>query len=95
MRFGCALLGIALLAVPAVAQPFIIPLQRQPQSEAPPPTPSPTPVAPPQAGMAQSGRQTDGTSRAEARDNAQPGDRTSSTQAFGAQSGDASHAAEQ
>ncbi len=95
MRFACALLGIALLAGPAAAQPFIIPLQRQHQSETPPPMPSPTPVAPPQDGMAQSGRQTNGAPQAEARDNAQPGDATASTQAFGAQSGDASHAAGQ
>ncbi len=37
-----------LLAVPAAAQPFIIPLQKQRPAEAPPPPPSPVPVAPPQ-----------------------------------------------
>ena len=39
----------ALLATPAIAQPIILPLQRQQQAEPPPPPPSPVPVAPPQA----------------------------------------------
>ena len=54
MRFGCALLGVALFAVPAAAQPFIVPLQQH-QSE-PPPAPSPAPVAPPQSGTPDDGR---------------------------------------
>ncbi len=42
-------LGAVLPALPAVAQPFILPLQQPRSSEASPPAPSPTPVAPPQA----------------------------------------------
>jgi hypothetical protein len=101
MRFAGALLGTVLFAVPAAAQPFIVPLQQKHQSEAPPPAASPAPVAPPQSGM-----QTDGPSQADASGsaqlgnaqsgnaqsgNAQSGDATNSTQADGAQS-DASHA---
>ena len=86
MRFACAFLGVAPFAMPAAAQPFIVPLQQQHHSEAPP-APSPTPVAPPQAGM-----QTSGSSQADAQDKAQPGDAANSTQASGAQSDSASHA---
>ena len=39
----------ALLAMPAIAQPIILPLQPQRQVDPPPPPPSPVPVAPPQA----------------------------------------------
>ena len=49
MKHCIAVLSIALLALPAAAQPIIIPLQRQRQAEPPPPQPSPVPVAPPQA----------------------------------------------
>ena len=38
------------IATPALAQPFIIPLGRQPPRPESPPPPSPVPVAPPQAG---------------------------------------------
>ena len=38
------------IATPALAQPFIIPLGRQPPRPETPPPPSPVPVAPPQAG---------------------------------------------
>ena len=38
------------IATPALAQPFIIPLGRQPARPESPPPPSPVPVAPPQAG---------------------------------------------
>ena len=89
MRLAYALLGVALLAVPAAAQPFIVPLQQQHQSEAPP-APSPAPVAPPQ-----SGAQTNGPSQADARDKAQAGETTNSTQASGAQSDNAPRANEQ
>ena len=89
MRFACALLGVALLAVPAAAQPFMVPLQQQHQSEAPPP-PSPAPVAPPQ-----SGNQTNGPSRADAQDKAQAGDATNSTEASGGQRNDDSRTAGQ
>ena len=44
------LLPLLLAAVPAAAQPIIIPLQPQPQREPAPPQASPVPVAPPQAG---------------------------------------------
>lgn len=42
-------LGVALAlgALPAAAQPFLVPLNRD-QGEPPPPPPSPVPVAPPQ-----------------------------------------------
>ena len=40
---------LALLAGPAVAQPFIVPLGPQRPAEPPPPPPSPVPIAPPQA----------------------------------------------
>ena len=49
MKHYIAALSIALLALPAAAQPIIIPLQRQRQAEPPPPPPSPVPVAPPRA----------------------------------------------
>lgn len=49
MKHHIAALSILLLALPAAAQPIIIPLQRQRQAEPPPPPPSPVPVAPPQA----------------------------------------------
>lgn len=48
MKLLVAILPV-LLALPAVAQPIIIPLEPQPQAEPPPPPPSPVPVAPPQA----------------------------------------------
>ncbi len=41
---------LAIATTPALAQPFIIPLGRQPARPEPPPPPSPVPVAPPQAG---------------------------------------------
>lgn len=93
MRVAYALLGAALLAVPAAAQPFIVPLQQQHQSEAPPPAPSPAPVAPPQSDM-RSGMQSGTPSQADARDNAKPGDTANATQETGAQS-DSSHASGQ
>jgi len=43
-------LPVVLVAGSAAAQPILVPLQRQPQAEAPPNPPSPVPVAPPQAG---------------------------------------------
>ena len=46
---GMAAVGIVLFAVPAAAQPILIPLQPQRRTEPPPPPPSPVPVAPPQA----------------------------------------------
>lgn len=53
LRLSLAAIGILLLPIsladPAVAQPFIFPLERQPPAETPPPQPSPVPVAPPQA----------------------------------------------
>lgn len=49
MKHYIAALSIVLLALPAAAQPIIIPLQRQRQAEPSPPPPSPVPVAPPQA----------------------------------------------
>ena len=49
MRYSPATLSIMLLAAPAAAQPFILPLQPQRPSEAPAPAPSPAPVAPPQS----------------------------------------------
>lgn len=49
MKHHIVALSIVLLALPAAAQPIIIPLQRQRHAEPPPPPPSPVPVAPPQA----------------------------------------------
>lgn len=50
MRLGYLFLAAGLLALPAAAQPVLIPLTPQKQVDPPPPpTPSPTPVAPPQA----------------------------------------------
>jgi hypothetical protein len=52
MRLAFSLLAAGLLALPAAAQPVLIPLTPQKQVDPPPPpTPSPTPVAPPQAGV--------------------------------------------
>lgn len=52
MKLALSLLAAGLLAVPAAAQPVLIPLSPQKQTEPPPPPPpSPTPVAPPQAGL--------------------------------------------
>jgi hypothetical protein len=48
MTLRRALLAAMLLATPAVAQPFIIPLNKQNPPE-PAPNPSPVPVAPPQS----------------------------------------------
>lgn len=50
MRLSHAILAAGLFAVPAAAQPFLVPLTPQRQEEPPPPPPpSPVPVAPPQA----------------------------------------------
>ena len=52
MRLAYSLLAAGLLAVPAAAQPVLIPLTPQKQTEPPPPpAPSPVPVAPPQVGI--------------------------------------------
>mgnify|MGYP000583081385 FL=1 len=48
MKRHLAALACILLAAPAAAQPFILPLSPQ-RKEEPPPPPSPVPVAPPQA----------------------------------------------
>lgn len=48
MKSLLAALALMLLALPAAAQPFIIPLEKQQPTEAAPPPPSPVPVAPPQ-----------------------------------------------
>lgn len=56
MRLFSAFIGALLLAVPAVAQPFLFPLERQRPAEAPPPPPSPVPIAPPQAGVSPDSR---------------------------------------
>ncbi len=52
MKLACSLLAAGLLAIPAAAQPVLIPLTPQKQVEPPPPPPpSPVPVAPPQVGI--------------------------------------------
>ncbi len=52
MKLAYSLLVAGLLAVPAAAQPVLIPLSPQKQVEPPPPPPpSPVPVAPPQVGI--------------------------------------------
>ena len=52
MKLAYSLLAAGLVAVPAAAQPVIIPLTPQKQTEPPPPPPpSPVPVAPPQVGI--------------------------------------------
>lgn len=73
MRPVVAILGAVLLAVPAAAQPFILPLKSQ-QLAAAPPQPSPAPVAPPQ-----SSSQAGGSSQADG----QPADTANSSQASG------------
>jgi len=57
MKHRIATLSILLLAVPAAAQPIIIPLQSQRRTEPPPPQPSPVPVAPPQSAASPSSSQ--------------------------------------
>jgi predicted lipid-binding transport protein (Tim44 family) len=60
MRLVIAILGAVLLALPAAAQPFILPLKPQQPAEATP-QPSPAPVAPPQSGSQAAGSsQSDG-----------------------------------
>ena len=52
MKLAYSLLAAGLLAVPAAAQPVLIPLSPQKQVEPPPPPPpSPVPVAPPQVSI--------------------------------------------
>ncbi len=52
MKLAYSLLAAGLLAIPAAAQPVLIPLSPQKQVEPPPPPlPSPVPVAPPQVGI--------------------------------------------
>lgn len=49
MRLAYPVLLAVLIALPAAAQPIIIPLTPQRSDPPPPPAPSPVPVAPPQA----------------------------------------------
>ena len=58
MTFLRALFAAMILAAPAMAQPIIIPLQKQHPPE-PAPNPSPVPVAPPQSQPSVSGPATE------------------------------------
>ena len=72
MKRHLAALACILLAAPAAAQPFILPLSPQ-RKEEPPPPPSPVPVAPPQAApSAQQGAATPAPAPAMDTDTARP-----------------------
>ncbi len=71
MTFARTLLAAMLIATPAMAQPFIIPLGKPGNSD-PAPQPSPVPVAPPQSQPAVSGQAGGGGARTAAPNTEQP-----------------------